>query len=60
LPRVNAFTPVIQTVFCVADLLTATLLFAHYWVQPQRALLLVDCLRSFRHLPSQMHIARAF
>jgi PAS domain S-box-containing protein len=39
LPRVNAFTPVIQTVFCGADLLTATLLFAHYWVQPQRALL---------------------
>src|SRR5262245_8047848 len=39
LRRVDAFIPVIQTVICVADLLTATFLFAHYWVQPQRALL---------------------
>jgi PAS domain S-box-containing protein len=39
LPRVHAFIPVIQIVICVADLLTATFLFAQYWVQPQRALL---------------------
>jgi PAS domain S-box-containing protein len=39
LRRVDAFTPVIQTLICVANLLTATFLFAHYWVQPQRALL---------------------
>src|SRR5262245_48288086 len=39
LRRVDAFTPVTQTVFCVANLLTATFLFAHYWLQPQRALL---------------------
>src|SRR5262245_50698332 len=39
LRRVAGFYPVIQTLICVAHLLTATLLFAHYWVQPQRALL---------------------
>jgi two-component sensor histidine kinase len=39
LRRVDAFTPVIQTLICVANLLTATFLFAHYWIQPQRALL---------------------
>ena len=39
LRRVDAFTPVTQTVFCIANLLTATFLFAHYWLQPQRALL---------------------
>jgi hypothetical protein len=39
LPRVDAFVPVIQSVMCVADLLTAVLLFAQYSVQPQRALL---------------------
>jgi PAS domain S-box-containing protein len=39
LRRVDAFTPVTQTLICVADLLTATFLFAHYWLQPQRALL---------------------
>ena len=39
LRRVDAFTPVTQTVFCVANLLTATFLFAHYWLQPQPALL---------------------
>jgi PAS domain S-box-containing protein len=39
LRRVDAFTPVTQTVFCMANLLTATFLFAHYWLQPQRALL---------------------
>jgi PAS domain S-box-containing protein len=39
LPAVDAFIPVIQTVMCAADLLTAALLFAQYRVQPQRALL---------------------
>ncbi len=39
LRRVDAFTPLTQTVFCIANLLTATFLFAHYWLQPQRALL---------------------
>jgi two-component sensor histidine kinase len=39
LARVDAFVPVIQTVMCVADLLTATFLFAQYAVQSQRALL---------------------
>src|SRR5499426_2336584 len=39
LRRVDAFTPVIQTLIFVANLLTATFLFAQYWVQPQRALL---------------------
>jgi PAS domain S-box-containing protein len=39
LRRVDAFTPATQTAFCIANLLTATFLFAHYWLQPQRALL---------------------
>jgi two-component sensor histidine kinase len=39
LRRVDAFTPVTQTVMCITNLLTATFLFAHYWLQPQRALL---------------------
>jgi PAS domain S-box-containing protein len=39
LRRVDAFTPVTQTIICIANLLTATFLFAHYWLQPQRALL---------------------
>jgi hypothetical protein len=39
LARVDAFVPVIQTVMCVADLLTAVLLFAQYSVCPQRAAL---------------------
>ena len=37
--RVDAFIPVLQTVVSVADLVTATLLFAQYSIQPQRALL---------------------
>src|SRR5262245_52457337 len=41
LRRVDAFTPVIQALICVANLLTATFLFAQYWVQPQRALLVL-------------------
>ena len=39
LPRVDAFIPVIQTVVCVAELVTAILLFAQYSIQPQPGLL---------------------
>ena len=39
LGRVDAFIPVLQTVMCVADIITAVLLFAQYMIQPQRALL---------------------
>jgi hypothetical protein len=39
LPRVDAFIPVLQTVVGVADLVTATLLFAQFSIQPQLALL---------------------
>ena len=39
LPRVDAFIPVIQTVVCVAELVTAVLLFAQYSIQPQLGLL---------------------
>lgn len=39
LARVDAFIPVIQTVMCVSNLLTAVLLFAQYSVDPQRAVL---------------------
>ena len=38
-PRIDAFIPVLQTVMCVADLITAILLFAQYSIQPQTALL---------------------
>jgi signal transduction histidine kinase len=41
LGRVDGFVPVVQTVLSVADLLTATLLFAQYSVQHHRALLAV-------------------
>jgi signal transduction histidine kinase len=41
LGRVDSFVPVVQTVMCVADLLTAILLFAQYSVQPHRAFLFV-------------------
>ena len=37
--QVDAFIPVLQTVISVADLITATLLFAQFSIQPQRALL---------------------
>jgi signal transduction histidine kinase len=36
---VDAFIPVLQTSLSVADFITATLLFAQYSIQPQRALL---------------------
>jgi len=39
--RVDSFLPVVQTIMSAADLLTATLLFAQYTVQPHRALLVV-------------------
>jgi uncharacterized membrane protein YozB (DUF420 family) len=39
--RIDSFVPVLQTVLSAADLLTATLLFAQYSVQPHRALLVV-------------------
>ena len=41
LGRVDAFIPVLQTVLSAADFLTATILFAQYSFQPQRALLIV-------------------
>src|SRR4051812_4897282 len=37
--RIDAFIPVLQTVLSLADLVTATLLFAQFSIQPQRALL---------------------
>jgi signal transduction histidine kinase len=40
-PRIDAFIPVLQTVMCVADLITACLLFAQYSIQPKRALLVL-------------------
>lgn len=39
--RVDSFLPVVQTIMSAADMLTATLLFAQYSVQPHRALLVV-------------------
>jgi signal transduction histidine kinase len=37
--KIDAFIPVLQTVVSVVDLITATLLFAQFSIQPQRALL---------------------
>ena len=39
LPRVDPFIPVLQTVMCAVDLLTAALLFAQYSIQPLRAII---------------------
>ncbi|WP_109143446.1 MASE4 domain-containing protein [Bradyrhizobium sp. SUTN9-2] len=39
--RIDSFIPVVQTVMSAADLITATLLFAQYAVQPHSALLAV-------------------
>ncbi len=39
LDRVDVFIPVLQTVVSVVDLVTATLLFGQYSIQPQGALL---------------------
>jgi signal transduction histidine kinase len=41
LARLDAFIPVLQTVMCVIDLLTAALLFAQYSIHPVRAVLAV-------------------
>jgi signal transduction histidine kinase len=41
LARVDAFIPVIQTVMCVVDLITAALLFAQYSIHPARGVLAV-------------------
>jgi signal transduction histidine kinase len=40
-PRVDAFIPVIQTVICVVDLVTAVLLFSQYSLEPRPAILAV-------------------
>jgi signal transduction histidine kinase len=37
--RVDVFIPVVQSIICVTDLITAVLLFGQYSIQPQRALL---------------------
>jgi signal transduction histidine kinase len=37
--RVDAFIPVVHSIICVTDLITAVLLFAQYKIRPQRALL---------------------
>jgi signal transduction histidine kinase len=37
--RVDAFIPVVHSIICVTDLITAVLLFAQYTIQPQPALL---------------------
>ena len=63
LTRVDAFLPVIQTVTCLANFLTALFLFAQYKVKPERAVLVlasgfVFCLRSCRRLPFQEHMPR--
>src|SRR6187399_849759 len=39
LPRVDAFIPVLQAVLCLAELITAILLFAQYSIQPKLGLL---------------------
>src|SRR4051812_19500487 len=41
LPRIEPFLPTLQTVICVADLITAVLLFAQYSVQPRPAILVL-------------------
>jgi phosphatidylserine synthase len=37
--RVDVFIPVVQSIICFADLITAVFLFAQYSIQPQGALL---------------------
>jgi signal transduction histidine kinase len=41
LHRVDAFIPVLQTVMCVVDLITAAILFAQYSIAPRYALLAI-------------------
>jgi PAS domain S-box-containing protein len=56
LARVESFVPSIQTVMYVADLLTATLLFVQYAVQPQRAVLVLASGFVFSGLFAFLHI----
>ena len=41
LARLDVFIPVVQSIICFADLITAVFLFAQYSIQPQRALLVL-------------------
>ena len=41
LPRVDVFVPVVQTVMCVVDVITAALLFAQYSIVPKPAVLVL-------------------
>ena len=43
LVRVDAFIPVLQSVLCVAELITAALLFAQYSVEPMHGVLALAC-----------------
>ncbi len=43
LARVDAFIPVLQTVLCVAELITATLLFSQYSIEPLHGVLALAC-----------------
>lgn len=43
LARVDAFIPVLQTVLCVAELITATLLFSQYSIEPRHGVLALAC-----------------
>jgi signal transduction histidine kinase len=43
LARVDAFIPVLQTVLCVAELITSALLFAQYSVEPMHGVLALAC-----------------
>lgn len=42
-PHIDAFVPVLQTVACLIDLITAGLLFSQYLVRPLRAGLVIAC-----------------
>src|ERR671912_527861 len=41
LTRIDAFIPVLQSLMCVADLITATILFSQHAVHPQSSLLML-------------------
>jgi signal transduction histidine kinase len=43
LARIDAFIPVLQTVLCIADLITAALLFAQFSIEPLRGVLALAC-----------------
>ena len=53
LAQIDAFIPVLQTVLCIADLITATLLFAQFSIEPLRGVLLQAKVREFRPLPER-------